>query len=263
MITLLTNELVKGVRGVNAVPTDENINTGYLFAILLILLFLAAGALIWVLAWLLKLAFFATWFAVALWFDWWWVPTGIGLSYVVIPYLIWLARNKASLVRVIGCRLRALRNSTLIGGSIGAALSLMALAGNLSNPPEERSVSMWESFWMSTAILVLVFAFIGRTVQFIWDEMAVLIRALGPKPLTPWKMSEIEPLKDHDAGNRGPQIQRPGEIGTLRKILFVCSIVSLSLMALIGSYEPSVWSGTGYTRGSGDWIPIWSKLAGF
>ena len=29
-------------------------------------------------------------------------------------------------------------------------------------------------------------------------------------------------------------------------------------MALIGGATDAVWSGTGYTRGSGDWIPMWS-----
>jgi hypothetical protein len=253
--------------------------------ILIVLGVLALGALVWL---LIKLVF-AAWFVTALWFDWWWIPTGIGIIVTVVPYLIWLARNMGSLVRAIG-RVRALRKSTVIGGSIGAALSLMSLAGNLTVTPEERSKSMWVSFWISIPIFVLVFAFIGRTVQFIWDEMA---RALGPR-----KKPAYEPLKTpvkalcgncnaitnsntkfcRECGTALPEtdlnqprvqyhrinIQHPPALGVARIVILVCSVLFLSVMALIGTETDAVWSGTGYTRGSGDWIPIWSDefLAG-
>ena len=55
-----------------------------------------------------------------------------------------------------------------------------------------------------------------------------------------------------------PRVQYPRSLGMARGILLACSVTSLLLMAAIGTETDAVWSGTGYTRGSGDWIPIWS-----
>ena len=82
--------------------------------VMVVLGVLALGALLW----LLVKVLFAAWFVTALWFDWWWVPTGFGLSYVVVPYLVWFVRNLPSISRNLASTVRNLHKSTLIGGAI-------------------------------------------------------------------------------------------------------------------------------------------------
>jgi hypothetical protein len=239
------------------------------------------GAALVAIIFLILVAIYATWLSVALWFDWWWVPTAIGLSFVFIPYLWWLVRNLPflggqlshegntgyKLIRNAAYKLSKWRprKPTLIGGIIGAVFSIISLVDYLMLSPSgkvERDAG-YGDFFILFLVLTLFFALFGSGLGFLWR----LLRRLWNRLFGTVKvgqMTESEPLTDleppiePDESYHGTHTQYPSALGTARKILLVCSVMSLALMVLIGTQTNTVWSGTGYTRGSGDWVAPWS-----
>ena len=285
---------------------------------------------------------FALWFAFALWIDWWWVLPAFGISFFVfkdvLPYrrlillhLVWVVRTLPFLPLLVVLMVRQLHKSTLIGGTIGTALSIQV---TVANPPEQRYVI---GYVFGSALLTLLFALIAR---FSWRllrhhksaliggtigaAIAIVIfitaiaEGLSEEPgfwfgwigiliplitiifaliakvfwgVVSWFIvSDVPPRKHSGTTSYAETETKPNapssgvsrfiekrlvappaspdepkvrvDHSKSRNIMFVFSLAILSLMAIIGSNTPVVWTGTGYTRGSGDWHAIWSDEFG-